>query len=376
MPRVAQVLISAIAGALLLFSAIPPAGVQAVSLTSTTVQSGLTYPWDIAFTPDGRMLVTERPGQLRVYASGAPGAGLLATFTIPLVRHEGEAGLMGIAVDRNFASNQRLYLCASRNDPDYGWRNQVLRYRLNSSTNMSFERYLIRRGMLANPIHNGCAVEHLADGMVWVSMGDANNRALAQDPNSYNGKVLRVTVDGAIPTSNPVMPGASRRTAVYSMGHRNPQGIAQQPGTGYVFAVEHGPERDDEINRIVAGGNYGWPCYTGAGLRYTSFSGPCGAASSYRNPSWSSGSTTWATSNMTFLRGSSWGAYRNDLLVTTLKEQDVRRYDASGATIQYAQTHFDGVYGRLRGVVQRGAYVYVTTSNGSNDRVIRIAYSP
>lgn len=375
MTRVAQTFIAGLTGALLLFTAVPAAPVQAASLTATTVQSGLTHAWDIAFTPDGRMLVTERPGRLRVYASGSVGARALANFTIPSVHAEGEGGLMGIAVDRNFASNQRIYMCATRNT-SLGVLNQVLRYRLVSSTQLTFDGYLMRTTLRASTIHNGCAVEHLADGMIWVAMGDANDPGLAQNPNSYNGKILRVTVDGAIPSSNPIMPGASGRTAVYSMGHRNPQGIAQQPGTGYVFAIEHGPSRDDEINRIVAGGNYGWPCYTGAGVPHNNLGGSCRAASNYRNPSWASGSPTWATSNMTFLAGSSWGAYANDLLATTLKEQDIRRYDASGATITYVQTHWNGTFGRVRGIVQRGAYVYVATSNGSNDRVIQMGYRP
>ena len=151
-----------------------------------------------------------------------------------------------------------------------------------------------RRGE-GGPRHQGCAVE-AADGSLWVSIGDANQPAgenRAQDLDSLNGKILRLALDGSIPDDNPF------GSAVYSLGHRNPQGIAVSP-SGLVVAAEHGTDVNDEVNVIVAGGNYGYPCFTGA-----ADPGPipdgCGPASDYLPPAWASGSPTLATSGATFL---------------------------------------------------------------------------
>lgn len=343
------------------------------TLNSEVIQSGLSYPWDMAFTPDGKMLVTERGGNLKVFASGAPGAPLLRTNVVSYVQASGEAGLMGIAVDRNYATNQRIYVCASRND--YGrWLNQVLRYRIDQYNRIIFEKFVIRFGMAAGTNHNGCAIEMFSDGNLWVAMGDGGVASRAQNLSSLNGKILRVTPDGAIPANNPVIWG--RRTLVFSMGHRNPQGIMTQPGTGAVFAVEHGPDQNDEINRIIGGGNYGWPCYTGAGQRLTSYPGPCSPASSYRNPAWSSGSTTWATSNGTFLITPNWGAWNGHLVVATLKEMDLRHFTPSGSTMVWDGDQLLNDTWRKRALVRGpGDTLYYTTSNGSNDRIVRITPS-
>ncbi len=373
----ARRLTSAFAGlalATLLLPGAGPATVRAANpvIRSQIVQAGLQVPWDVDFTPDGRMLVSERSGTLRIYANGEPGAALLATNRVSYVRSVGEAGLMGIAVDRSFAVNHRIYVCASRDD--YGrWLNQVLRYRIDAWNRLIFEKAVIRLGAAAAPNHDGCAVEMFSDGMVWVTIGDAGVAARAQDPRSLNGKVLRVTPDGGVPANNPIMPGTTTPSLVFSMGHRNPQGIATQPGTGAVYAVEHGPERDDEVNRIYPGANYGWPCYTGTGIRNSSYTGRCGPSTAYRNPAWASGAVTWATSGGTFAAGANWGSFSGQLFVSCLKESDVRRFQLAGTTLAYRQTLFDGTWGRLRAMTRgpRNA-LYVTTGNGTGDRVIRI----
>jgi glucose/arabinose dehydrogenase/putative cell wall-binding protein len=349
-----------------------PAAAAAPSLTSTVVQGGLVIPWDIAFTPDGEMLVTERPGRVRVYASGAANATLLRTITFN-VHAEGEAGLLGIAVDSDYAANRFVYVCASR-DVGGSWLNQVLRYTVASDRSWTAGKVLLT-GMHAATNHNGCAVEMDRFGYLWVSMGDAGEPFRAQDPAALNGKVMRINRDGSIPAGNPIMPGASARTAVYSMGHRNPQGIAFQPGTDRVYVAEHGPELNDEINLIVAGGNYGWPCYTGAGVAYLA-DASCGPAGSYLNPTWASGSPTIATSGLDFVDGPAWGDFDGDLFVAQLKDADLRRFTPSGdgGTMSLSATLFDGTWGRLRAVVQGPAgQLYLTTSNGTNDRVIRIS---
>ena len=342
-----------------------PTLAAAPNLSAATVQSRLSIPWDVAFLPDGQMLVTERAGRVRVYASGSPDAALVRTVTIPSVRADGEAGLMGIAVDIDFASNRYVYVCASRNTTA-GWRNQVLRYSIRGDGAWGGLRVLVG-SMRAATIHNGCAVEMDRSSRLWVSMGDAGNQSLAQDRNSLNGKILRMNRDGSAPSNNPVIAG--RRNIVYSMGHRNVQGIAFRPGTGQVYAVEHGPNVNDEINRIVAGGNYGWPCHTGNNT------GPCGPSATTIAPLWASGSSTIATSGGTFVGGSQWADYNGHLFVATLKESDVRRFpvSASGASLGNPATLYNNAWGRIRAsVLGPGGQLYLTTSNGSNDRVIRV----
>jgi glucose/arabinose dehydrogenase len=285
---------------------------------------------------------------------------------------------MGIAVDHLFRQNRLIYVCVSRTY-NGRWLNQVMRYKVNSSWKLSFDRYLIRTGMRANTIHNGCAVQEGPDHRIWVSMGDSANATLAQNPKRLNGKILRVGRDGSIPSDNPIWPGNSAPTAVYSIGHRNPQGIAFQPGTGRVYAVEHGPEKDDEINWIRKGRNYGWPCVTGKNHAYQPGTPGCPAGtSSFSQPAWSTEGPTLATSNGVFVRSSRWESYAGDLLVSTLKEQDLRRFsfDSGGSPATPRGMLFNNKWGRLRATVLGPGYqLYVTTSNGTNDRVIRITPS-
>jgi glucose/arabinose dehydrogenase/putative cell wall-binding protein len=347
-------------------SAAPP------PMATAMIADGLVIPWDVAFVPDGTMLVTERPGRVRVYSSGAVGAALVRTVTVPSVTNVGESGLMGIAVDIDFATNRFVYLCASRTIGG-SFVNQVLRYRIAENGTWGGLTVLLG-GMRANNIHNGCALEMDRFGKLWIGMGDSNDAPRAQNRNSLNGKILRINRDGSVPSDNPLIGGT--RNAVYSMGHRNPQGIAIRPGTHQVYAVEHGPNVNDEINLIVAGGNYGWPCYTGSGSPHQT-SG-CGPASSYRNPLWSSGSSTLATSGGAFASGTQWADYNGHLFVSTLKQSDVRRFSINdaGTSLGNPATHFDNAWGRLRAMVSGpGGQMYVTTSNGSNDRVIRISPS-
>ena len=347
------------------------AAAAAPSLTTATIAAGLQIPWDVGFLPDGRMLVTERPGRVRIYDSGTPGAALLQTVTIPDVWAVGEAGLMGIAVDVDFASNQFVYVCASR---EYAGtrKNEVLRYTL-ASTGQWVNAVILIGGMAAANIHNGCALEMDRFGMLWITMGDAADESRAQNRNSLNGKVLRIDRAGGVPGDNPMIAGS--RNAVYSMGHRNPQGIAFRPGTDQVYIAEHGPELNDEINLISAGGNYGWPCYTGSGTPY--HDSGCAPASTFNNPVWSSGGSTIATSGAAFTNGAQWQDFNGHLWVSQLKERDVRRFalDTPGTGLAAPiQTLFDGSWGRLRGMVSGpGGQLYVTTSNGNNDQVIRIS---
>jgi glucose/arabinose dehydrogenase len=302
-------------------------------------------------------------------------ANLLSTKTIDSVRAVGEAGVMGIALHRRFSEHRLLYVCVSRT-VNGQWLNQVLRYRVRLNWSLGFDKYIIRGGMRANTIHNGCAVQHGRDNKIWISMGDAGVASRAQDPDLLNGKILRVNPAGGIPSDNPIWPGHSRPTRVYSIGHRNPQGIAFSP-QGRVYAVEHGPDRSDEINWIRPGRNYGWPCVTGPNNSYQPGTPGCpGGTASFTKPAWSSGPTTIATSGAVFLRGAQWDTWQGHLVVPTLKQMDIRRFSFGEGPNRGRQRAlmFDGTFGRLRAAAlgPQGS-LFVTTSNGSNDKVVRIS---
>ena len=333
----------------------------APTLTDTVVQSNLSVPWDLAFAPDGRLFVTERMGSILMFESGKPNAKRLGSTRVE-VHSMGEAGLMGIAIDPAFATNGFLYVCASRLESG-DWRNEILRYRASADTT-TFDGYVVRDGILAASIHDGCRLTFGADGKLWATMGDNGNGKLAQDPNGLNGKVLRLNTDGTVPADNPVLAGATKRTFAYSMGHRNPQGLAVQPGTNAMFEVEHGATTNDEINILAPGRNYGWPEQEGTG----------GAARGFTDPIWTSGTVTYATSGVAFVSGDRWGSWSGSLFIATLKEQDLRRFEVNGTTVVPKEVLYDQKYGRLRSIVQGpdGA-LYLTTSNGSGDRIVRVA---
>jgi len=166
----------------------------APTLTDTVVQSGLSVPWDLAFAPDGRLFVTERMGTILMFESAKPNAKKLGSMRVPDVHSMGEAGLMGITIDPRFTTNGFLYVCASRMDGG-DWRNQILRYKASADT-MSLDGYVIRSGILAASIHDGCRLAFGSDGKLWATMGENGNGKLAQDPNTLNGKILRANTIG------------------------------------------------------------------------------------------------------------------------------------------------------------------------------------
>jgi len=321
-------------------------------LNDEVVQANLVTPWDIAFAPDGQMLVTERRGTVQIFQSGAPGATKVTTLTVDNVRESGEAGLMGIALDPAFATNGFVYVCATRLDPPSTTPvNQVLRYKL-SGTAWSLDGFVIRTGMRSGGNHDGCRIRFDGVGHLWVTMGETGNAPLAQDPNSLNGKVLRVDPDGRIPADNPIIPGAAGRSAVYTWGNRNPQGIAFS-GTD-VYEVEHGENDDDEINFIQAGVNYGWPVVHESG----------GAARGMRDPIWSSGSVTFATSGAAFVTGTMWGAWSGSLFVCALKDASLRRFTVTPTLATQRDLLLKGTYGRLRAATQGPV--------AADDRIVRL----
>ena len=320
--------------------------------------SGLEVPWDLAFLPDGRMLVTERPGRVRlVERDGAVRPDPVARVQ---VRAQGEGGLLGIDVDPKFAQGQPFaYLFVTTADGL-----QVQRWRVGADATMTREAVVLG-GIRAGRIHDSGRLRFGPDGNLYIATGDAGQGRLAQDGSSLNGKVLRLT---------PAQYRSSTdRPTIFSTGHRNPQGLDWQPGSDALVITDHGPSGFDgpsccdEVDVVVQGGNYGWPAVFGRD--HGRFRAP---AMLWQAPIAPSGST------FVSLPGSSWtGSY----LVAALRGRALHRLTFAGTDVTDEQILLRGDYGRLRAVVEGpdGA-LYVTTSNRDgrgkpargDDRILRL----
>lgn len=318
------------------------------------VAENLNIPWDIGFVPDGSLLVTERPGNLvQIFSDGER-----KSISIPRVIHRGEGGLLGLVLHPSFESNNFLYLYMTVGQDSLGTRNAVIRYKFEEGALL--DELLIRDNIPGAIYHDGGRMEFGPDGLLYITTGDATSPDIAQDLNSLGGKILRIKDDGTIPSDNPF------GTAVYSYGHRNPQGITWD-SAGRLWSTEHGRSGAlsglDEINLIVAGANYGWPTIEGDAVR-----------DGMKAPSAHSGSNeTWAPASAMYWDGSVFfGGLRGEAL-----------YEAvlNGALVREVKTHLKGEYGRLRTVrLGPDGIFYLTTSNtdgrGSanpgDDKIIRI----
>ena len=220
-----------------------------------TVLENLVIPWSIAFDRAGNLYFTERPGRLQVLRKGEKLLHLIAS--LDEVRHQGEGGLMGLALHPDFERNKYLYLSYTYS-VRRGLANKVVRFRLKNWA--LTDRKEIIADIPGSAVHNGCRIKFGPDGKLYVTTGDAAEREIAQDLGSLGGKVLRLNDDGSIPKDNP-----DPHSPVYTFGMRNPQGLAWHPVSGVLFETEHGPSGfdgpggGDEVNILEGGRNYGWP---------------------------------------------------------------------------------------------------------------------
>ena len=301
--------------------------------------------WAIDFLPDGRMVFTERYGAVSIFDEKAKK--IIAKLP---VKEVSESGLLGIAVDPEFEQNNFIYLYYS-----YQKRNEILNRlsRFVLTEELSDETVLLD-GVPGSTNHDGGRIKFGPDGKLYITTGDAAVPSLAQDIDSLAGKILRMNKDGTIPEDNPF------GNYVYSYGHRNPQGIAWL--NGQLYASEHGPTRNDELNRIIKGGNYGWPLIE------------CDEVSDkYISPIRCYSAFTLAPAGIAF--------NNNDLHVAGLRGAQLRRivFADDGATIVREEELFDDI-GRIREVVEWNGYLYISTSNRdrrgvpriNDDRIIKI----
>ena len=347
-------------------------------LVVTEVITGLDIPWDVAFTPDGVMLVNERSGNLVARLTDGTLQTVQADFSDLSVR--GELGLMGMVVDPKFSVNRRLYTC--QGDREIG-RVKVVAWRINGDYTQA-ERVddpLVGNIPSAN-IHNGCRLRFGGEGYLWISTGDAARGSNPQDLDSLAGKVLRVdATTGQAAPGNP-FGGSANAELVYTFGHRNPQGLAWQPNARQMWAVEHGPDLDDEINLLVKGGNYGWdPVSSSSGYDQRVPMTDITKHPDAIEAKWSSGDPTLAASGAIFLTGKRWGDKEGWLAVATLKDSSLYlfQFDEAGHfKNRFSVPELNGTYGRLRTpMIGPDGALYLTTSNGgNNDFVLRVIPDP
>jgi aldose sugar dehydrogenase len=339
----------------------PPSSAGVPALDVAVVVDGLDHAWDVVQAPDGTLLVDERPGGFTAVLPDGSVREVDADFGDLFAR--GETGLMGLTLDPAFGENRRLYSCQGVRDGSIeviGW---TVSADWASATRVADP---LVGGLPLNERsgrHGGCRLRFTPDGALLVGTGDTAEGTAAQDPRSLGGKVLRVD------------PATGERE-VWTLGHRNVQGLAVRPGGDQVFAVEHGPDRDDEVNLLQPGGNYGWDP-DGNGSYDESVPMTDESIERAVPAVWSSGQPTLAPSGAAFLDGRQWGAYDGLLLVGLLKARGVLalRLDDAGALLeQFRLPELDGAFGRIRSLTQgMDGALYVTTDNGANeDKVLRV----
>jgi aldose sugar dehydrogenase len=350
--------------------------IQTPPLTETTVVSGLEHVWDIGFLPDGTMLYTERPGRISAFANGQK---RLLNAPADVVR-TGEAGVMGMAIDPHFAFTRFVFVCLVSTLPAQGEDVRLARFQLNEAGTALVNRVDILTGAPVNVSsaeagrHSGCRPRFGPDGYLWLGTGDAAKGSTPMDPASLGGKVLRIDREG---TGAPLNLGAPYDPRVYSFGHRNVQGLAFRPSDDLGVSTEHGPDRDDELNRLDEG-NFGWdPRPPGGGDGYDESVSMTDLAK-YPNahrPIARSGALTYAPAGASFVTGARWGTWDGVLAVATLKGEALRTFRLAPHTggLEDVGITMTG-YGRLRAVTQGpDGDLYVSTSNGGDtDRIIRL----
>ena len=328
------------------------------------VASGLDTPWEVLPLPDGRVLVTERAGRVRVIA---PGAGLRAA---PAYADGGADKFLGMALDPEYSTDpdrRFVYLYVSYGQDENPNANRVVRLR-DDGTNLVEPTTVFEAGIKSDGNHDGGRMAFGPDRKLYVTTGDVHDASLPQDLNSLNGKILRLEPDGSAPTDNP-FPGPGPQQYVWSYGHRHPQGIGWD-ALGRMWETEHGPSGEtyaqgergrDEVNRIDRGGNYGWPLITGDEK-----------ADGMKSPVVHSGTdqtTTWAPGGLTF-------ADDGRMYVPALFGQHLRSMGTSGDSVTDQRVLFPSTLGRLRTAVADGQALWLTTDSASNGRVLRVPFAP
>ena len=311
---------------------------------------GLQHPWGLAFLPDGRMLVTERPGRLRIL--DANGTVSPPVTGVPEVYARGQGGLLDVALSPDFATDRLVFLSYAE-PTERGGRTAVARGVLDGGTLRDVRVIFRQQPDASGANHWGGRLTFGRDGALFVALGDRFSlRDQAQDLGSHLGKVVRIRPDGTVPPDNPFVGRAGALPEIWSYGHRNLQGAALHPATGELWTHEHGPQGGDEVNVTRAGRNYGWPVITfgreyGTGLRIGE-----GTAKPGMEPPLLHWSPSIAPSGMTFYTGTRFTGWTGQLLVGALRDRALHRIELDGEKVVRQERMLDGLGARIRDVRQ------------------------
>ena len=338
-----------------------------------SVVGGLDHPWSMAFLPDGGILITERPGNLRLLRT--PG-GLSKPLTgVPKVAARGQGGLLDVALSPNFATDRYVYLSYAESDGDKSGT-AVGRGRLadDASGLEDFKVIFRQEPKLSSGLHFGSRLVFDGKGYLYIALGENNQRPTAQDLDKLQGKVVRLKADGALPDDNPFVGKQGARPEIWSYGHRNPQGMALNPWTGELWENEHGPRGGDEINVVQPGKNYGWPLAT-YGINYSGLKIP--EAKGETLPGMEPPVYWWpkspAISGMAFYDADRFPAWRNSLFIGALGNQNLIRLTVDGKNVVEKERLLVDRKRRIRDVRQGpDGYVYVLT-DASSGELLRVA---
>ena len=342
---------------------------EGIKFRVETVATGLEVPWGFAFLPNGNILFTERRGRVRMIESGKLRAE--PVFTVPDVEPSGESGLMDISLHPDFAKNGFVYLAYAYKKDARAVR--VVRYKF--TVGKFTEPKTIIEDIPAAQFHAGTRCRFGPDGKLYVTTGDATDRALAQKTDSLNGKTLRLNDDGTVPSDNPFVGKAGYRPEIWTIGHRNAEGLAWQPGSGLMFQTEHGPSGfdgpggGDEVNIVEKAKNYGWPTIhhkeSQAGLEspLLEYTPACAPASAM------------------FYNGSAFPVFKGNFFLGCLAGKRIIRVVLNGRSVVSQENLLEGTYGRIREMEEGpDGFIYFSTSNrdgrGSpakdDDRIMRL----
>lgn len=365
------ILVALAAGIVSLVGAVVPPSAHAAPprLTVTRVAGGLSVPWDLTWV-GSLMLFDQRSGG--IWSKRGSAAPRRVSMPLPRVYANGESGMLGLVADPRASSNRYFYTCIAVANADGSPRGvEVWKWRLTSDTSATRVATLVRGIPLESGRHSGCRLRFRSATMLYIGTGDAAVDTNPQNLRSLGGKVLRVRSNGSIPKTNPFYSRGGNARYVWTYGHRNVQGLTFRASNNQMWSAEHGPARDDEVNRILKGRNYGWsptPGYNESRPMTDTRRYPRAYAAK-----WRSGSPTVATSGATFLTGSRWKSWNGRLAVAMLKGKGVRLFTVtSGGRITAQQTILTS-YGRIR-TVQQGpdGSLYLTTSNVTGDAIYRV----
>ena len=345
---------------------------SAGNLKVETVVGGLSHPWALAFLPDGRMLVTERPGRIRI---ATPDGKLTpALKNVPKVFASGQGGLLDIVLDHNFAQNKTIYFCFAE-PTSGGGRTAMARATLNDDTKLDDVKAIFhQKGPPSSGNHFGCRIAQTADGNLFLTTGEHfSDRNEAQKLTSHLGKLIRIAPDGSAPKDNPFVGRKDALPEIWSYGHRNMQGLAINPASGKVWEHEHGAKGGDEVNIPQPGKNYGWPVIS-FGVNYDG--SPVGSGKSSM-PDMEQPIKYWvpsiAPSGMAFYEGSLFPAWKGNLFVGALAGQMLVRLTLDGDKVTGEERLLHGMGERIRDVrAGPDGAIYLATDNSAG-RILRVS---